>query len=159
MYEVQTNRTSGGGAIGSPLRRVPPVPSPLSRPVNRSTPARVLVLDASPETACRLGASSSADRIQPVYVSTGSELPGLVADLDPDLILVELRIPVVEKLNVIRFLRRTHPWVPLRAILEPGLEPLGLLCSREGVEVLDQPLDVDSLLRVVGRGMGAPIRG
>ncbi len=149
MMEARISGGSKGGTTGSPLRL-----SPADQPGPRRAgpPLRVMILDAAPETMSLFSGEEIAGRFQPVYVSSASDLPEAMAGVDPDFFLVELRIPVVEKLNVIRLLRRSHPGAPVCAIVDEGREPLGLLCMRDGAGVLHRPLSPAALRAILDAG-------
>jgi CheY-like chemotaxis protein len=77
-----------------------------------SSSARVLLVDDDPETLVLLRAALEDEGIHVVGTGgDGSEVQALVERTDPDVVLMDLRMPKMDGFDATRLLRATHPWV------------------------------------------------
>jgi CheY-like chemotaxis protein len=81
------------------------------QPTERSS-ARVLLVDDDPETLVLLRAALEDEGIHVVGTAgDGSEVQALVERTDPEVVLMDLRMPKIDGFEATRRLRATHPWV------------------------------------------------
>lgn len=115
---------------------------------------------ADPQALVRAGLRRLCEALREIEVvgecGDGQELLGLVANLDPDLALLELRLPTVNGIDVIRQIRRHYPQCAVlvvsaqgeasqvRAALKAGAA--GYL-SKDG-----EAVELELALRAIGKG-------
>jgi CheY-like chemotaxis protein len=103
------------------------------------------------------------------HAEGGAEALELVATFQPDVVLLDLKMPVMSGREVLEHLRRDHPQLPV--IILSGHQDAGLLDRTPGIGALDylqKPVDVAVLARAVagavrraagGHDCGCPICG
>ena len=81
----------------------------------RSTPFRIVVVDDEP--SIRRGLKIRLDTEHDLHVvgatATGAQALELVRELRPDLVLMDVRLPVVDGFDTTRALRRSFPSIPV----------------------------------------------
>jgi CheY-like chemotaxis protein len=81
------------------------------RPTARSSP-KVLLVDDDAETLVLLRSALQGEGIQVVGTAgDGSEVEALVERTEPDVILMDLRMPGMDGFAATRAIRETYPWI------------------------------------------------
>jgi CheY-like chemotaxis protein len=77
-----------------------------------SSSARVLLVDDDPETLVLLRAALEEEGINVVGTAgDGLEAQAAVERTDPEVVLMDLRMPSMDGFEATRLVRATHPWV------------------------------------------------
>jgi DNA-binding NtrC family response regulator len=90
--------------------------------------------------------------------STGAEALSVLADCltDPVVVLLDLRLPVVGDLSLLRAMRRTRPDAPVLVMTAHGAPEDTEEAQRLGAaHVVGKPFDVGEMVRLVGEAWSA----
>jgi DNA-binding NarL/FixJ family response regulator len=120
-------------------------------------PIRVLVVDDTEMVREGLTAylSLEADLLVVGTCSDGSEVPEAVERLSPDVVVMDLSMPVVDGLTATRLLRESHPEVRVVVLTgeQPGARAAALEAGAVGfVEKSADPSDLLVSVRDAARG-------
>lgn len=110
----------------------------------------ILIVDDSPEMRYFLRASLGAAEYQTVTVDKGEAVLPTVKELHPHLILLDINLPGISGLDVLRALREEHHTVPVIMITSHA-EPATILeAFRLGArDYLQKPFTIDEILRTL----------
>jgi len=120
----------------------------------KSTPKKIVIVEDQPSVADLLEAMLSIDEYQVIKIHSSTGALSLIQAELPDVVLLDIMMPDVSGLEVLRFLRR-----------EPGLQKIPVVIVsaktlpvdiREGLDAgatayLTKPVDVGRLRRTVAR--------
>ncbi|HEY3079427.1 MAG TPA: response regulator [Chloroflexota bacterium] len=97
--------------------------------------------------------------VRVVGVGDGYDAIQRLAASPPDLMLLDLRMPVVDGLAVLRWMRRHPPphRVPVVAFTAAGLPALEQLIGSGCDDAVAKPFDLNDLIAVVNRNLSVPI--
>lgn len=90
--------------------------------------------------------------------ATGAEARAMVAALEerPFVVLLDLRLPDVSDLSLVRHLRASRPDVPVVIMTAHGSPEQARMAQTEGVfRVVDKPFDIATIVSVVGEAYTA----
>jgi CheY-like chemotaxis protein len=84
----------------------------MQRPSVEPRAPRVLLVDDDPETLALLRAALEAEGVSIVGVAgDGPGAIAMVAETDPEVVLMDLRLPGMDGFEATERIRATHPWV------------------------------------------------
>ena len=125
---------------------------------DEGTTARVLVIDDDEHMLAMLGEVLGMEGYEVVGALDGAAAVGAIRRSRPDLILLDLMMPVLDGYSFLELYRELPgPHVPVIVITAAARE------QREGVadradEVILKPFSVDHVLQIVNRYTGRPAR-
>jgi CheY-like chemotaxis protein len=115
----------------------------------------VLVVDDDDSTREMLVLALTDEGYRVVEARDGREAIRFVAELHPDLVLLDVRMPGMTGQELLPLLRREHPDLPV--VLTSADPRLAYEAAREGATaVLVKPFDLDQLLETVARTLPGP---
>lgn len=123
---------------------------------------RILIADHDWEFAASVAEALVAAGHVTQLSSRGDEAINLALADPPDLILLDLRLPLIDGLRVAERLARSSRTRGVPVLLTAGIgpherEPWRELLAVRGWEVLFKPFRLDELLDAVGRRLAAPV--
>jgi DNA-binding NtrC family response regulator len=115
---------------------------------------KLLVVDDD-EAGCRLlKAVFAGDAYQVVVAHDGERGLEIAAAERPDLVLLDLRLPGIDGLEVLDRLRTTHPSLPVVVLTAHGEVKTAVRATQLGaVDYLTKPFDADEIVLVVRRAL------
>jgi DNA-binding NtrC family response regulator len=119
--------------------------------------ARVLVADDESSICEAFGLLLEAEGHTPLIASTGEEAVRLVCTARPDLVFVDVRMPGMDGLAVLKEIRRSNPSVPVVVMTAYGtLDTAAEALRNEAFDYLGKPLDLAQIRQVLRRALHAP---
>lgn len=136
---------TGNGPSPPKGGRVPPVPEPASR---------ILIVDDHDDTRLMLRTLLEMEHLEVLEAADGKTAFNIAVTQIPDLILMDLSIPIVDGLETTQLIRRHRligkvPIIFLSGRAEPTQRQAALAAG--GDDFLVKPIDVDEMLEIVGR--------
>lgn len=119
--------------------------------------ARVLVADDESSICEAFGLLLEAEGHTPLIAATGEEAMRLVCTAQPDLVFVDVRMPGMDGLAVLKEIRRSNPTLPVVVMTAYGtLETAAEALRNEAFDYLGKPLDLAQIRQVMRRSLHAP---
>ncbi len=119
--------------------------------------ARVLVADDERSICEAFSLLLEADGHTPLIASTGEAALRLVRTARPDLVFVDVRMPGMDGLAVLKEIRRFDPTLPVVVMTAYGtLETASEALRNEAFDYLGKPLDLGQIRQVLQRALHAP---
>ncbi len=119
--------------------------------------ARVLVADDESSICEAFGLLLEAEGHTPLIASTGEEALRLVRTSQPDLAFVDVRMPGMDGLAVLKEIRRWNAALPVVVMTAFGtLETAAEALHNEAFDYLGKPLDLAQIRQVMRRALHAP---
>lgn len=116
------------------------------------TPRRILVVDDEANARTALAEILRLEGYAIETAADGRAALECFADFEPDLVLTDVMMPVMNGLELLEHVRADHPDVPV--VLMAAREPKPAARARcQGGVCLLKPLDVDELLAVLERAL------
>ena len=115
----------------------------------------VVVIDDEREILACLEEALSGEGYRVTACVSGTEAMGLLAHEEPDLVMLDLRMPDVNGIEVLQSLRHNHPRVPI--IICSALMSYKTdfdVVSSNVAAFLEKPLDLDNVLGTVRNLIG-----
>ena len=120
--------------------------------------ARVLVADDESSICEAFGLLLEAEGHTPLIASTGEEAMRLVRTARPDLVFVDVRMPGMDGLAVLKEIRRSNPTLPVVVMTAYGtLETATEALRNEAFDYLGKPLDLGQIRQVLRRALHSPV--
>ncbi len=122
--------------------------------------ARVLVADDERSICEAFGLLLEAEGHTPLIASTGEGALRLVRTERPDLVFVDVRMPGMDGLEVLKEIRRSNPTLPVVVMTAYGtLDTAAEALRNEAFDYLGKPLDLGQIRQVLQRALHAPAPG
>jgi len=122
--------------------------------------ARVLVADDERSICEAFGLLLETEGHTPLTASTGEEALRIVRESHPDLVFVDVRMPGMGGLDVLRAIRGLDPALPVVVMTAYGtLETAAEALRNEAFDYLGKPLDIAQIRQVLRRALHAPAPG
>ena len=119
--------------------------------------ARVLVADDERSICEAFGVLLEAEGHTPLSASTGEEALRLVRAARPDMVFVDVRMPGMDGLALLKEIRRFDPALPVVVMTAYGtLETAAEALRNEAFDYLGKPLDLAQIRQVMRRALHAP---
>jgi CheY-like chemotaxis protein len=93
---------------------------------------QVMVIDHEPASSLRLADWLAVDGYETIIARQLGDVAELLADLEPDIILLDLYVPLIYGLEALRMIRTAHPHVPIVTMAEPALLNVAVQCLKRG---------------------------
>jgi DNA-binding NtrC family response regulator len=112
----------------------------------------ILVIDDERDILTCLEEALSGEGYRVTGVVSGAEALDLLARDAPDLVMLDLRMPDINGIEVLQRLRRTHPKLPVIvcSALTSYRTDFDIVTGNVGA-FLEKPLDLDEVVQTVGR--------
>ena len=119
--------------------------------------ARVLVADDESSICEAFGLLLEAEGHTPLIASTGEEALRLVRTADPDLVFVDVRMPGMDGLAVLKEIHRWRPHLPVIVMTAYGtLDTAAEALRNDAFDYLGKPLDLAQIRNVMRRALHEP---
>jgi len=119
--------------------------------------ARVLVADDERSICEAFSLLLEAEGHTPLIASTGEGALRLVRTEHPDLVFVDVRMPGMDGLDVLKEIRRSNPTLPVVVMTAYGtLDTAAEALRNEAFDYLGKPLDLGQIRQVLRRALHAP---
>jgi DNA-binding NtrC family response regulator len=119
--------------------------------------ARVLVADDENSICDAFSLLLEAEGHTALIASTGEEALRFVEAEPPDLVFVDVRMPGMNGLSVLKEIRRSHPTLPVIVMTAYGtLETAAEALRNEAFDYLGKPLDLAQIRQVMRRALHSP---
>jgi len=127
-------------------RRARWVPEPAA---SGGGPNRVLVCDADPELVARIGQVLQAEGFEPIYCHSGHQVLALAGRWRPALILMDLLLPDIDGLDVLRMLNSQQTTKDIPVLVHTYAENADAALDAGAVGYLTKPACKDELVLCV----------
>lgn len=122
---------------------------------------RILVVDDEPSILFGLseGLADVRRRIEVVTAPGGQEAIDILEARKIDLVLTDLRMPEVDGFELLTYLRRNHPHLPVILMTAHGPDELARLGTPGELEWFSKPVDVPSIRKRITEMLAQRVRG
>lgn len=118
--------------------------------------AEILIVDDDPSVATAFERFLKHEGHACTIASNAEEAVRLVEELDPDLVMMDIRMPGVDGLQALQQLRSRHPQLHVVMMTAYGTSQTSIDAIRGGAfEYLTKPLDLDQLRGVIQQALTA----
>jgi len=119
--------------------------------------ARVLVADDERSICEAFGLLLEAEGHTPLIASTGESAMRLVRTERPDLVFIDVRMPGMDGLAVLKEIRQSNPTLPVVVMTAYGtLETAAEALRNQAFDYLGKPLDLGQIRQVLQRALHSP---
>ncbi len=126
------------------------VPPSLTRNIDLEVPSKVLLVDDEREFVQTLSERLQSRNLDSAVVYDGEEALSLVATDEPEVMVLDLRMPGIDGLEVLRRVKRDHPKVEVIILTGHGSEREEEIARGLGAfAYLHKPVDLDLLAKVM----------
>jgi DNA-binding NtrC family response regulator len=110
-------------------------------------PRRVLVVDDEVQVASRFKEALRTENWDVEICSSGDQVESKLSDFVPSVVVLDLRMPQKDGLDVLRDIERDHPWTRVVVVTGHGEEEDVIKCLNTGAyRYLKKPVGIDDLL-------------
>ncbi len=126
------------------------VPPSLTRNIDLEVPSKVLLVDDEREFVQTLSERLQSRNLDSAVVYDGEEALSLLATEEPEVMVLDLRMPGIDGMEVLRRVKRDHPRVEVIILTGHGTEREEKIARELGAfAYLHKPVDLDQLARVM----------
>jgi CheY-like chemotaxis protein len=119
-----------------------------SRRVTPRQPAHVLVVDDEPQVRATVREALRYEGYVVTEAENGAEALAAIANAPPDLVLIDLWMPVMDGWQLRRRLLESHPHLPVIVLSAVELKSEDLI-RLEADAVIEKPFDLDDLYAAI----------
>ncbi len=118
----------------------------ISFDVHLDVPSKVLLVDDEKEFVHTLSERLQTRRMQPAIAYDGEQALAMVASDEPEVIVLDLKMPGIDGIEVLRRVKRSHPRTEVIILTGHGSDAEQLLAEELGAfAYLRKPVDIDEL--------------
>lgn len=126
------------------------VPPSLTRNIDLEVPSKVLLVDDEREFVQTLSERLQSRNLDSAVVYDGAEALSLLATEEPEVMVLDLRMPGIDGMEVLRRVKRDHPRVEVIILTGHGSDREEKIARELGAfAYLQKPVDLDLLARVM----------
>ncbi len=115
----------------------------------------LLLVDDETEFVVTLAERLALRNFKPTCVFNGAEALRFIATRTPDVMLLDLKMPGIDGMQVLRQVRKSHPEIPVIILTGHGSEKDEADARRIGAfEYLSKPVDIRTLTEYIQRAYG-----
>jgi len=116
----------------------------------------ILIVDDEVSICTAFSRFLTADSHRPRVASSGEEALRLIAERTPDLVILDIRLPGISGLDVLKQIQRSRPSLPVIIITAHGLMENAVEAMQHGAyEYLVKPVDLAKAREVIARALKA----
>lgn len=120
------------------------------RPFDFENPAKVLVVDDERDFAVTLSERLKMREMGAAVVTSGEQALRMVEEDEPEVILLDLKMPEINGVEMLRMIRQGHPHVPVIILSGAGTDEDIQTCQNYGAfACLHKPVDFKELVDVI----------
>ena len=134
------------------VKKIDVKPGPNYRPssvfanIELDLPEKVLLVDDEKDFVTTLSERLQMRDVEPAVVYSGEEALNLLEDETPDVMVLDLRMPGIDGIEVLKKVKQEHPSVAVIILTGHGSEKDRELCMSLGAfAYLEKPVDIDEL--------------
>jgi len=121
-------------------------PSSVFANIELDLPEKVLLVDDEKDFVTTLSERLQMRDVEPAVVYSGEEALNLLEDETPDVMVLDLRMPGIDGIEVLKKVKQEHPSVAVIILTGHGSEKDRELCMSLGAfAYLEKPVDIDEL--------------
>lgn len=120
------------------------------RPFDSETPAKVLLVDDEKRLAKALSERLQMREMGTVAVYNGEEALELIDEDEPEVVILDLKLPGIDGVEVLKYIKRNHPDLPVIILSGGGQEKEFETCTRIGAfACLKKPVEIKVLTETI----------
>lgn len=122
----------------------------ISFDLDMKVPSKVLLVDDEQEFVQTLSERLQSRRMSPAVAYDGEQALAMVASEEPEVTVLDLKMPGIDGLEVLRQVKRTHPATEVIILTGHGSDAEEVLAADLGAfAYLRKPVDIDELTRTM----------
>ncbi|MFP4517775.1 MAG: response regulator [Desulfovibrionales bacterium] len=122
------------------------------RPFDFEQPSKVLVVDDEQDFAATLSERLKMREMGAAVVSSGEEALELIEEDEPEVVILDLKMPGIDGEDVLRMIRKGHPRIQVIILSGQGDRDTNASCLRLGAfACLQKPVDFKELTETIRR--------
>ncbi|MCA1743652.1 MAG: response regulator, partial [Desulfovibrionales bacterium] len=120
------------------------------RPYDSETPAKVLLVDNEKRFAKSLSERLQMQEMGTAAVYNGEEALELIDEDEPEVVILDLKLPGIDGVEVLHYIKRNHPDLPVIILSGGGQEKEFETCTRMGAfACLRKPVEIKDLTETI----------
>lgn len=126
------------------------------RPFDFEKPSKILVVDDEPKYAALLSERLKMREMGAAVVTTGEQALELIEEDEPEVVVLDLKLPEIDGMEVLRLIRRGHPRIQVIILSGQGDKNTFQSCVNMGAfACLQKPVDFKELTETIRRAYAA----